>query len=123
MRDFDEQLKAYGDEMRNIRCPYSEAELDREIRSVIWRSESRKQEDETPTPGKKFQFSISNFPFKWPAVAAAACLLTLLIPLGLRTKATAQIAQVDVDGEQIYFACNNGCSADATIETFKTLLR
>ena len=36
MRDFDKQLERYGDELKNARCPYSDAELDREIRSVVW---------------------------------------------------------------------------------------
>ena len=36
MRDFNQQLKAYRDEMKNTRCPYSDAELNKEIRSVIW---------------------------------------------------------------------------------------
>ena len=36
MRDFDKQLERYGNELKNARCPYSDAELDREIRSVVW---------------------------------------------------------------------------------------
>lgn len=114
MRDFKQQLKAYGDEMKNVRCPYSEAELDKEIRSVIW-STQLQEVSETPTKRRL-----------WPAVAAAAILAAIIIPTALftnRSSTAGEIASVKVDGEHVYFACNNGCSADATIETFKTLLR
>ena len=36
MRDFKQQLKAYSDELKNSRYPHSDAELDKEIRSVLW---------------------------------------------------------------------------------------
>jgi len=114
MRDFKQQLKAYGDEMKNTRCPYSEAELDKEIRSVIWGT----QPQEVTITSTKRRL--------WPAVAAAAILTAIIIPTAIftnRGNTTGEIASVKVDGEHVYFACNNGCSADATIETFKTLLR
>lgn len=114
MRDFKQQLKAYGDERKNARCPYSEAELDKEIRSVIWSTQPQ-EVSETPTKRRL-----------WPAVAAAAILAAIIIPTALftnRSSTAGEIASVKVDGEHVYFACNNGCSADATIETFKTLLR
>lgn len=112
MRDFKQQLEAYGDEMKNARCPYGEAELDREIRNVLWNT-ARADED-VRVPGKRRI---------WPAVAAAACLLAVITPLGTRTSSSATLDRIAVDGQQVYFACNNGCSADATIATFKTLLR
>ena len=114
MRDFKQQLKAYGNKMKNTRCPYSEAELNKEIRSVIW---STQPQEITITPMKRRL---------WPAVAAAATLAALIIPTAIfthRGNSTGEIASIKVDGEHAYFACNNGCSADATIETFKTLLR
>ena len=114
MRDFKQQLKAYGDEMRNTRCPYSEAELDREIRSVIWHT--RPQEVLITTTKRLL----------WPAVAAAAILAATVIPTAIFTSkgnTDGEIASIKVDGDHVYFACNNGCSADATIETFKTLIR
>lgn len=114
MRDFKQQLKAYGDERKNARCPYSEAELDKEIRSVIW---STQPQEATVTPTKRRL---------WPAAAAAAILAAIIIPTAIFTSKSStagKIASVRVDGEHVYFACNNGCSADATIETFKTLLR
>ena len=114
MRDFKQQLKAYGDERKNARCPYSEVELDKEIRSVIWGTQPQ---EVTITPTKRRL---------WPAVAAAAILAAIIIPTAIftnRGNTAGEIASVKVDGEHVYFACNNGCSADATIETFKTLLR
>lgn len=114
MRDFKQQLKAYGDERKNARCPYSEAELDKEIRSVIWNTQPQ---EATVTPTKRRL---------WPVAAAAAILAAIIIPTTVftsKSSTTGEIASVRVDGEHVYFACNNGCSADATIEIFKTLLR
>ena len=129
MRDFDEQLKAYGDEMKRSRCPYSEAELDREIRSVMWNMATAADGDVRVPKEHRLTAADGDVrvPRKrrlWPAIAAAACLLAVLIPLGARTSSSAAILdRVSIDGKQIYFACNNGCTADATIETFKTLMR
>ncbi|MBQ8702808.1 MAG: hypothetical protein IJ524_00340 [Bacteroidales bacterium] len=61
--------------------------------------------------------------FLWPTTAAAACLLAVLLPWGLRANNNDGVESVTIDGEHAYFACNNGCSASSTIETFKTLLR
>lgn len=52
---------------------------------------------------------------------AAACLLAVLLPLGLHAhRANSPIPEsVLVEGQQCYFACNNGCSAEGTVEMFK----
>lgn len=119
MRDFDKQLERYGDELKNARCPYSDAELDREIRSVMWN-----------TPGNADvpvrTDSVPHVPRRrwlWPSVAVAACLAAVLIPLNMPVRANGSIASVDVDGKHLYFACNNGCSPEGTLETFKTMIR
>lgn len=114
MRDFKQQLKAYRDDMKDSHCPYSETELDKEIRSVIW---STQPQEATVTHTKRRL---------WPAVAAAAILAAIIIPMAVftsKSSTTSEIASVKVNGEHVYFACNNGCTVDATIETFKTLLR
>lgn len=116
MRDFKQQLERYGKELRDTRCPYSEAELDRKIRRAIW-DDRRDATQHISAPIKR------HIPIKWLPAAAAACLLAVLLPLGLQANNADDIHTVNVDGEQVYFACNNGCSADATIETFKTMLR
>ncbi|MBQ6068773.1 MAG: hypothetical protein IJK84_04650 [Bacteroidales bacterium] len=36
MKDFEKKLQHYGEELKNARCPYSDAELDRVIRQVVW---------------------------------------------------------------------------------------
>lgn len=119
MRDFKQQLERYGEELRESRCPYSEAELDREIRRAVWDVGASRALSETQSTAD----ARRRVPTKWIAVAAAACLLAVLLPLGMHANNADGIHTVNVDGEQVYFACNNGCSADATIETFKTMLR
>lgn len=119
MRDFKQQMERYGKELRDTHCPYSEAELDREIRRAIWDVGTKHTLSETQPAAD----APRRVPAKWMAVAAAACLLAVLLPLGLHANNADGIHTFNVDGQQVYFACNNGCSADATIETFKTLLR
>lgn len=117
MKDFDKQLKRYGDELCQTRCPYSDAELDRKIRNVVWRTE-KTENNATRVSGSPF--SVLRTPLPW---IAAACLAAVLIPLGLAPRSGDSIAHIDVDGEHLYFACNNGCSPEGTLETFKTMLR
>jgi hypothetical protein len=114
MRDFDKQLERYGDELKNVRCPYSDAELDREIRSVVW--------NEKIIPNEH-QSRVTHTKWLWPSVAAAACLVAVLIPLNMPTRANDSIASVDINGEHLYYACNNGCSPEGTLETFKSIIK
>ena len=114
MRDFDKQLERYGDELKNARYPYSDAELDREIRSVVW--------DERIIPNEP-QARRLRVKWLWPSMAAAACLAAILIPLNIPDRANGDIARVNIDGQHLYFACNNGCSPEGTLETFKTMIR
>ena len=119
MRDFDKQLERYGDELKSARCPYSDAELDREIRSVVWNTPGNAdvpvRADNTPRTSRKRWI--------WPSVAAAACIAAVLIPLNMPVRANSSIASVDINGEHLYFACNNGCSPEGTLETFKTMIK
>ena len=114
MRDFKQQLKTYGDEMKNAQCPLSDAELDREIRSVVWNTQT--DDNQTVMPRRRSHWL-------WPSVAAAACLAAVLVTVSRPAQASNGIARVDIDGEHLYFACNNGCSAEGTLETFKTMIR
>lgn len=115
MRDFDKQLERYGDELKSARCPYSDAELDREIRSVVWQGESLK------VKGESYADAGKTSRLRW-VLAAAACLAAVIIPLSMPARANDGLNRVDIDGEHLYFACNNGCSPEGTLETFKTML-
>lgn len=117
MRDFKQQLELYKRDLQQMHYPGSEADLDREIRRVTW-NDHRSVPLYTPEATKS---SAKWWP--WTTTAVAACLLAMLLPLGMQTHNDDDIRNVTIDGEHAYFACNNGCSADATIETFKTLMR
>ena len=112
MRDFNQQLKAYGDEMKNTHCPYSDAELDKEIRSVIWNT----PRNENTTASTKHR--------PWPAVAAivAAIIVSTVIITSKGSEAN-EIASLEVDGQHIYFACNNGCTPEGTLQYFKSIIQ
>ena len=90
MKDFDKQLERYGNELKSARCPYSDAELDREIRSVVWNEKIAPNEPKTRRLRTKWL---------WPT-AAAACLAAVLTPLNMPARTGSSIAHVDIDGER-----------------------
>ena len=111
--DFEQQWQALGDDLQSGRCPMTDTELDREVRHVLW-----SDEPQVKCGGKK----ASDWKRKaW--IAVAACAAAAVLPLVLRSGADDGIHTVKVDGEQVLFACNNGCSLDGTIETLKTYLQ
>lgn len=113
--DFDQQWRALSDDLQSGRCPMTDTELDREVRRVLWNNEPRVE-------CKKCKVKSRRAWHVW--IAAAACVAAVVLPLALRSGADDDgIRTVKVDGEQVLFACNTGCSPDGTIETFKTYLR
>lgn len=113
-KDFDQQWQQLSGDMQSERCPMTDAELDREVRRVLW--------SDTPQVASSERKVVGG---KWKAwVAAAACVAAVVVPLAIRGGVERDgIRTVNVDGEQIVFACNSGCSPDGTIETFKTYLQ
>ena len=99
MRDFKQQFQTYSDELKSIRCPYSEAELDKEIRSVVWRINPSKE----TIPAHKRRL--------WPSAVAAAIIAIIIIPTVIfigKSNTAGEIASIKVGDEHIDFACNNG---------------
>ena len=114
MRDFKQQFQTYSDEMRNTRCPYSEAELDKEIRSVVWRINPSKE----TIPAHKRRL--------WPSAVAAAIIAIIIIPTVIfigKSNTAGEIASLKVGDEHIYFACNNGCTPEGILQNFKALIQ
>ena len=111
MRDFNQQLKAYGEEMKNTRYPYSEAELDKEIRNVMWNSS---QNEPISTPSKHRV---------WPAAAIIAAIFIPTAILINRSNSASEIASIEIDGQHIFFACNNGCTPEGTLQNFKSIIQ
>lgn len=112
MKDFDKELRNYQQQLQDRHYPHSDATLDKEIRRALW-SEQR----ETLPPAKTAVRRM----WLWPAIAAS--ILAIVIPVGLHTHSDNDLKMVDIDGQQLYFACNNGCSLESTLESFNTLLR
>ena len=114
MRDFKQQFQAYCDELKNTRCPYSEAELDKEIRSVVWRINPSKE----TIPAHKRRL--------WPSAVAAAIIAIIIIPTVIfigKSNTAGEIASLKVGDEHIYFACNNGCTPEGILQNFKALIQ
>ena len=118
--DFEHQWQALSDDLQSGRCPMTDAELDREVRQVLWSGERRVESGERRVENGERRVESG----RWKAWIAAACVAAVVLPLALHGAADDDgIRTVKVDGEQVLFACNTGCSPDGTIETFKTYLR
>lgn len=112
MREFDRKLEQYSSELKNIHYPYNDKELDKEIRSVVWNTTRAHH----PRVAHKSRY--------WSAIAAAACLAAVIIPMVLLLHVhQSDLERVNIEGEHFYFACNNGCTPESTLETFKTMIR
>ena len=118
--DFEQQWQALSDDLQSGRCPMTDAELDREVRQVLWSGERRVESGEWRVESGERRVESG----RWKAWIAAACVAAVVLPLALHGAADDDgIRTVKVDGEQVLFACNTGCSPDGAIETFKTYLR
>ncbi len=118
--DFEQQWQALSDDLQSGRCPMTDAELDREVRRVLWSGEWRAESGEWRVESGERRVESG----RWKAWIAAACVAAVVLPLALHGAADDDgIRTVKVDGEQVLFACNTGCSPDGAIETFKTYLR
>ncbi|MBR1849782.1 MAG: hypothetical protein IJ789_00245 [Bacteroidales bacterium] len=58
----------------------------------------------------------------WWAVAAAACLAAVLLPLRHILFGHSGIRTVEIDGQEIQFACNNDCSPEGTISMLNQIV-
>ena len=118
--DFEQQWQALSDDLQSGRCPMTDAELDREVRQVLWSGDRRAESGERRVESGERRVESG----RWKAWIAAACVAAVVLPLALHGAADDDgIRTVKVDGEQVLFACNTGCSPDGAIETFKTYLR
>lgn len=102
--DFDrqwERRKAW-----RARCPLDDAELHRRVLRA-------------QVSGEKPSFNAR----LWVPTAAAACLLAVLLPLGIRGHHKSDVEQVSVGGSSFFFVCNCDCSPDETITKINGLIR
>lgn len=105
--DFNIQWERYKAWRR--RCPFGDEELERRVELA---QENGKWKEESGNSSIR--------PWRlWVPAAAAACLLAVLMPLGLRAHQADSPESVVVEGRQCYFACNKGCSAEGTVEMFR----
>ena len=93
------------------RCPLDDAELRRRV--------LRAQVAASPFP----QPSTFNTR-RWLPAAAAACLLAVLLPLGLRKPTTSRdVARVNVGGTSFLFVCNCDCPPDETVAQINRMIK
>lgn len=96
MNNFRKELDRYGKQLREEKCPLSDAMLDKAIRHAIWQERESK---DAPHIRKKQH--------RWPWLAAAACIVALLVPLTISIIKR----QSTPSGSDFTFACNIGCNS------------
>jgi len=121
MKDFDKQLEQYSQDLANTHCPYSDEELNRIIRHVIWNTPSERAESLlVEQPGHD---SVT-WRHRWWSLVAAAAVVAIAVPVVLvSSRAHGTIDSVVVDGQQFYFACNNHCMPEGTIAYFNSIVK
>lgn len=108
MTNFKKEFKQYGEQLREEKCPLSDAELDRAIRHAIW------QEPTATTNPRPMSTQ-----HKWRWVVAAACIAALLIPL---TKSITN-NQKETVGNDIVFVCNTECNSNAILSRLNNIVK
>ncbi|MBR1550321.1 MAG: hypothetical protein IJ634_06750 [Bacteroidales bacterium] len=106
-KDFDNTLEQLRRQRQESRCPMGDEELERKARQA-WQADAPRAQGAVVFPVARRRSLYS-----WPAVAAGMALV--LVPLGLRASSGNGLDTVTVDGQQVYFACNNACSSTGTI--------
>lgn len=107
MNNFRKELDRYGKQLRDVKCPLSDAMLDKAVRHATWQEREYK---ESPQAIKRHS--------KWPWVAAAAC-LAVLVPMSINI-AKKQTLPVSTD---IAFACNTGCNSQDILARLDNIIK
>jgi hypothetical protein len=59
----------------------------------------------------------------WSISAVAACMAMLLVVNTVVANPTDEFQRITIDGQEIIFACNNGCSPENTVEMFNQIIQ
>ena len=112
-RDFDKQWNNCKEVYPKAKCPLNNDELE----IFINRAMTATQYPAAKPKPKSRRLWI------WSISAVAACMAMLLVVNTVVAKPADEFQRITIDGQEIIFACNNGCSPENTVEMFNDIIR
>ena len=112
-RDFDKQWNNCREAYTKAKCPLDSNELE----GFINRAMTATQYSASKPNAKSRRLWI------WSISAVAACMAMLLVVNTVVANPTDEFQRITIDGQEIIFACNNGCSPENTVEMFNDIIR
>lgn len=112
-RDFEKQWNNCKEVYMKAKCPLDNNELE----GIINRAMTATQYSASKPNAKSRRLWI------WSISAVAACMTMLLVVNTVVAKPADEFQRITIDGQEIIFACNNGCSPENTVEMFNDIIR
>ena len=112
-RDFDKQWNNCKEAYTKAKCPLDSNELEGFINQAM----TATQYSASKPNAKSRRLWI------WSISAVAACMAMLLVVNTVVANPTDEFQRITIDGQEIIFACNNGCSPENTVEMFNDIIR
>ena len=112
-KDFEKQWNNCKEVYKKAKCPLDSNELDVLINKAM---------ETTPYPADKTKAKTRKV-WIWSISAAAACMAMLLVVNSVVAKPADEFQHIIIDGQEIIFACNNGCSPENTVEMFNQIIQ
>ena len=112
-RDFEKQWNNCKESYKKAKCPLDSNELDGFINKAM---------ETTPYSAGKPKAKTGKV-WIWSLSAAAACMAMLFVVNTVVAKPADEFQHITIDGQEIIFACNNGCSPENTVEMFNQIIQ
>jgi hypothetical protein len=112
-RDFEKQWNNCKEVYTKAKCPLDNNELE----GIINRAMTATQHTASKPNTKSRRLWI------WSISAVAACMAMLLVVNTVVANPTDEFQRITIDGQEIIFACNNGCSPENTVEMFNQIIQ
>ena len=112
-RDFEKQWNNCKEAYTKAKCPLGNNELEEFINRAMM---------ETPHTAAKPNAKNRRL-WVWSISAVAACMAMLLVVNTVVAKPADEFQRITIDGQEIIFACNNGCSPENTVEMFNSIIK
>lgn len=108
MNNFRKELDRYGKQLRDEKCPLSDAMLDKAVRYATW--QERGSKDAPHVIKKRHQ---------WTWLATAACFVALLVPLTINILKR----QSTPSSSDFTFVCNIGCNSQDILARLDNIVK
>lgn len=112
-RDFDKQWNNCKEAYTKAKCPLDSNELEGFINQAMTATQHTAAKPQVK----------SRKVWVWSLSAAVACMAMLMVVNTVVAKPADEFQRITIDGQEIIFACNNGCSPENTVEMFNDIIK